>query len=143
MIKKFSLLLAFAFCLAQVALVGSVTNASACHDSGWSKTVDNCDFGDWHNTCHFGDLHHDNDSNCNVASTQATPSEQSTTTTTTTTTTPTTTTPSGQEDSGYSVVVGDQTHTGAVGTNVVSIVINTVIVSSVAGGLVVFIKKRP
>lgn len=146
--KKSALLLALAFCFAQVALVGFGTNVSACNGSGWSKTVDNtCDFSGCHHMRRFDHHgwfdHHNN---------EATPSEQSTTTTTTTTTTPTTTTPSEQstttveEDSGYSVVVGDspsQTYTGAVGANVVLIAISIAIVGCVAGGLIVFIKKRP
>jgi len=153
------------FCFALVTLVGSGTNASACRNSDWIKPVDNiCYFGGWHHNCDFGGWQHNgyfgdwqhmgcldnqnNDHNCGVEGTQETSSDQSTTTTTTTTTTSTTTTSSEQStttvegDSGYSVVVG-QTYTGAVGANVVPIAISIAIAGCVAGGFIVFIKKRP
>jgi hypothetical protein len=148
MSKKYSLLLVPAFCFALVALVGSGTNVSACHDSGWSKPVDNiCYFGGWHHTCDFGGWQHmgcsdhqNNNPNCGGAGTQTppttttpTPPSDTTTSSDQSTTTPT---PSEQDD-GYSVVVG------AVGAGVVPIAVSIAVAGCVVGSLVVFIKKRP
>jgi len=139
MSKKFSLLLVLAFCLAQVALVGFGTNASACHGSRQSETADNPRDSDRRQT-RCSDPH-DDDEDCDVEDVQEMPSVQLATTPPTDIPTPpidqpTATSTSDQsattDDSGYSVIVG------AVGAGIIP----TAIAGCIVGSLVV-VKKRP